>query len=55
MENTTKFLPETIKEINEIQNKLNKTNGLEIDEVKQIFLSCSSKNRGCKAVRGRSR
>jgi hypothetical protein len=42
---TTHLLPETIKEINTIQDTMNKINSLKADTLKQKFLSCFSKNK----------
>jgi hypothetical protein len=43
-------LSEAIKEINDIQDKLNKINSLKADAVKLKFCSCFSKNKGFKVV-----
>jgi hypothetical protein len=43
-------LSETIKEINDIQEKLNKINGSKVDALKQKFRSCFSKNRRFKVM-----
>jgi predicted transcriptional regulator len=43
-------LSEKIKEVNDIQDKLNKINGPEAEQVRQIFRSCLSKNKGFKGM-----
>jgi hypothetical protein len=50
LENTANFLSVTLRELNEIQDKLHKINGSEADIPKQQFRSCLSKNYGSKAV-----
>jgi hypothetical protein len=44
LEKTTNPLSETIKEINDFQDKLSKTNGSKADTVKRKSCSCFSKN-----------
>jgi hypothetical protein len=47
---TTNLLSETIKEINDIQDKLKKMNVSKADAVKQKFCSCIRKNKGFKVM-----
>jgi hypothetical protein len=44
------LLSETIKEINDIEDKLKKINGSKADAVKQISRSCIEKNKGFKVM-----
>jgi prefoldin subunit 5 len=48
LEKATNLLSETIKEINNIQDKPNKTKGLKVDAAKQKLSSFFSKNKGYK-------
>jgi hypothetical protein len=47
---TRNLLSETIKEINDIEDKLNKINNSKADAVKQKFRSCIRKNKGFKVM-----
>jgi hypothetical protein len=50
LENTINLLSETIKEINNIKDKLNNIAGSETDAVKQHFRLCCRENEGCKFI-----
>jgi uncharacterized protein YacL (UPF0231 family) len=47
---TTNLFSETIKEINDIEDKLKKINGSKADAVKQKFRSRIRKNKGFKVI-----
>jgi hypothetical protein len=49
LEKTTN-LSKIIKEINDIQNKLNKINGSKTDAVNEKIRSCFSNNKGFKVI-----
>jgi hypothetical protein len=46
----TNLLSETIKEINDIEDKLKKINGSKADALKQKFRPCIRKNEGFKVM-----